>query len=186
MLSPSTYTTLFLDRDGVINRRLPGRYVRSWSQFEFLPGVLEALCQLRPLFQRMVVVTNQLGVHKGLITAEDVRDVHRQMSAAIEQAGAVIDGIYFCPDRSDCRKPASGMALSAQREFPEVDFRHSIMIGDSVSDMQFGQALGMYTVLIPSKEEEKDAYAALQVDERVDGLAQFAHQWLAKSKRSIL
>jgi D-glycero-alpha-D-manno-heptose 1-phosphate guanylyltransferase len=142
--------TLFLDRDGVINRRLVGDYVKSWEEFEFLPGALEGLAQLAEQFERIVVVTNQRGIGRGLMTELDLAVVHDSMMTAIQEAGGRIDAIYHCPDidrtPGGCRKPDPGMALAAQAEFPEIDFRRSIMVGDAPSDIVFGQRLGMQVV----------------------------------------
>jgi D-glycero-D-manno-heptose 1,7-bisphosphate phosphatase len=179
----AAYTTLFLDRDGVINRRLPGRYVQEWSEFHFLPGVPETIARLCTHFDRVVVVTNQQGIGKGLMSAEDLHAVHPQMVAAVEKAGGRIDGIYFCPDlassQDNCRKPAPAMGLWARRDFPEIDFERSVMVGDSLSDMVFGKELGMLTVLITSKEEEaKDLAAAKRViDVAFPGLEAFGNWW---------
>lgn len=165
----------------MINRRLPGRYVRSWAEFEFLPGVLDAFSLLPHYFGRIVVVTNQLGVHKELMSLQDLADIHQQMVLRIAAAGCKIDQVYACTDRSVCRKPQTGMAQQAKRDFPDIDFSRSVVVGDSVTDMQFGQALGMYTVLIPDKAEEYEAYQAITVDQRVRSLLHYA-QGLLKEK----
>ncbi|GIV23328.1 MAG: HAD-IIIA family hydrolase [Bacteroidia bacterium] len=145
--------TLFLDRDGVINEEKVGSYVVDWSEFRFLDGVPEALAFLSRVFGRIIVVTNQRGVGKGLMTPEALNDIHARMRVAIEAAGGRIDAVYACtevaPD-SPCRKPQVGMALWAQRDFPEIDFRRAVMVGNSDSDMLFGHTLGMHTVWIAS------------------------------------
>ena len=157
---------LFLDRDGVINRRLPGEYVKKWEEFEWLPGGLEAIVGLAQKFGRVFVVTNQQGIGKGLMTEEMLARIHASMLEEVADAGGRIDAVYHCPDLSthkpNCRKPAPAMALQAKREFPEVDFRRSVMVGDSVSDMQFGQALGMFTVLVSTKTDEAGALQLAQ------------------------
>lgn len=139
--------TLFLDRDGVINKRLPGDYVKKWEEFEFLPGVKEALAKLSDRFQRIVLVSNQQGIGKGLMTEADLKETHLKMTAEIALAGGRLDAIYFCPELAsndpECRKPRPGMAYQAQKRFPEIDFSKSIMVGDSESDMEFGLNLGM-------------------------------------------
>ncbi|MEZ5045188.1 MAG: HAD family hydrolase [Saprospiraceae bacterium] len=177
--------TLFLDRDGVINRRPPGDYVQSWSAFHFLPGVLEAIKQFSLLFDRIIIVTNQQGIGKGMMSTDQLTAIHQQMQQAIASEGGRIDAIYFCPDLSskvgNCRKPNPAMALQAQQDFPEIDFQQSIMVGDSISDLQFGQSLGMKTVLVQSKADEKTALElaiaeGLQIDLRVDGLPELAEK----------
>ena len=134
---------LFLDRDGILNKHLLGDYVRNWSMWEWLPGILEAMPVLAKRFKRIFIVTNQQGVGKGLMTEADVEDVHRHMLADIEAAGGRIDRVYVCTalesEKSPNRKPEIGMALQAQRDFPEVDFHRSVMVGDSKSDELFAQ-----------------------------------------------
>ncbi|MCS7296852.1 MAG: HAD family hydrolase [Bacteroidia bacterium] len=147
--------TLFLDRDGVINVERVGGYVLRWADFEFLPGVEAALKVLKSIFGRIIVVTNQRGVGKGLMTHEELQAIHQQMRAHIEAAGGRIDAIYACTDAEDespCRKPNIGMALQAKRDFPEIDFKYSIMVGNTESDMYFGRALGMRTIWIASRK----------------------------------
>lgn len=144
--------TLFLDRDGVINRRLVDAYVRSWQEFAFEEGVVAAIKKFSEIFGRIFVVTNQQGIAKELMTERDLQVVHQQMIAEIERVGGRIDGIYFCPhwsgDNCTCRKPRTGMALQAKADFPEIDFSKAIMVGDSPSDIEMGHRLGMKTVFI--------------------------------------
>lgn len=144
--------TLFLDRDGVINRRLPGRYVRSVDEFEFLPGVLEAMTIFDQMFKHVIVVTNQQGIGKELMTHEELAVVHRHMLDVVHDMGGRIDQIYYCPYLAVyeplCRKPNPGMAIEAQQEFKDINFNKSIMIGDSDSDITFGNRLGMTTIFV--------------------------------------
>jgi len=160
--------TLFLDRDGVINRRIPGAYVADSEEFEFLPGVLDALRFFADVFDKIVIVTNQQGIGKGLMTEAQLSGVHAHMQKQIEQSGGRIDAIYYCPylakDNPDCRKPNIGMALQAQADFPEIDFQKSIIVGDSVTDMEFGLKLKMKTVFIQTKPEDAVAAEALTID----------------------
>ncbi|MBR3408889.1 MAG: HAD-IIIA family hydrolase [Paludibacteraceae bacterium] len=134
---------LFLDRDGILNRHLPGDYVRNWSMWEWLPDVLDVMPVLAKRYKRIFIVTNQQGVGKGLMTEADLEDVHRHMLADIEAAGGRIDKVYTCTDlessHSPNRKPEPGMALQAQRDFPEVAFHRSVMVGDSQSDALFAR-----------------------------------------------
>lgn len=149
--------TLFLDRDGVINKRPPGNYIKTWEDFEFLPGVLESIKILARKFGRIIIVTNQQGIGKGLMTHEDLQNIHRQIQTAISKNGGRIDAIYYCPDLAtdtdNCRKPAVFMAIQAKKDFPEIDFSKSIMAGDTPSDMEFGRNAGMRTVFINTNEE---------------------------------
>ena len=144
--------TLFLDRDGVINERLYGDYIKVPDEFHFLPGVLEAFYHLEDKFAYQIVVTNQQGIGKGLMSHEQLSEIHAKMIHAIEASGGHIDEVYYCSDLdgfdSYFRKPNPGMALQAQSEYPLIDFKKSIMVGDSPSDMEFGKKLGMVTVLV--------------------------------------
>lgn len=147
--------TLFLDRDGVINRKLDNDYVKKWSEFEFLPGVLEAIYHFSLIFGRIVVVTNQQGIGKGIYTHEDLSVIHSNMLSEIFVTGGRIDKVYYCPnlvsDNAMDRKPNTGMALKAKKDFPEIEFKKSIMIGDSLSDMEFGKKLEMVTCYITTR-----------------------------------
>lgn len=175
--------TLFLDRDGVINERLPGDYVAQWPDFEFTPRALEALAFFATHFEHIIVVTNQQGIGKGQMSEAQLAEIHQKMIQEIGAAGGRVDAVYHCPDLSsvpnNCRKPAPAMALKAQADFPGIDFQTSIMVGDSVSDLEFGQNLGMYTVLIEGKSDELDKLEraladGLQVHQRFASLWEFA------------
>ncbi len=144
--------TLFLDRDGVINKRIYGGYVQHWERFEFLPGVPESLAVFSRIFGRIIVVTNQQGIAKGIMNEKQLLSVHRKMFAEVEKAGGKIDAVFHCPDMAskpaNCRKPSAFMALKAKERFPEIDFNKSIMVGDAESDMAFGKNVGMFTVFL--------------------------------------
>ncbi|MCX6281116.1 MAG: HAD family hydrolase [Bacteroidetes bacterium] len=146
--------SLFLDRDGVINNRLVDDYVRNWEQFEFKPGVEEAMKVLSGIFGRIIVVSNQQGVGKGLMTLNTVEKLHEKMVSEVEAGGGRIDAVYFCPalesEKSFNRKPNIGMALQSRKRFPDIRFRQSVMVGDSLSDMIFGKRVGMKTVFLSS------------------------------------
>lgn len=170
--------TLFLDRDGVLNIRPAGDYVRAPEAFIPSEGTTEAMRRLAGLFGRIIVVTNQAGIGKGLMTETDLASIHRKMQTIIFSEGGRIDRIYHCPHTKEancrCRKPATGMAWLALADFPDIDFEDAWIVGDSVSDMQFGQSLGMRTVLIHGKTEEADSLAAMRLDFRFDSLLHFA------------
>jgi len=157
-LISETGWSLFLDRDGVINQRIPNDYVKYPEQFVFNEGVPEALKIFSQLFTRIFIVTNQQGIGRGLMTSAELLRVHNSMLAKITESGGRVDRIYFSPDlkntRSFTRKPAVGMGLKARREFPEIRFRKCIMAGDTPSDMLFGKRLGMITVLISDEPAE--------------------------------
>jgi len=153
--------TLFLDRDGVINKRLVDDYVKSWEEFEFLENVPETIAHCSHLFGTIVVVTNQQGIGKGLMSDADLRNIHENMTAEIKLHGGRIDKVYYCPKLKDqtpnCRKPLPFMGLQAQKDFPTIDFSKSVMVGDSISDMEFGEALGMHNVYITPDPYKSDA-----------------------------
>lgn len=142
-----------LDRDGVINRLRVGDYVKSWEEFEFLPGVLDTLAQWSRQVRFIFVVTNQRGVGKGLMREEDLLKIHDRMCLEIEDAGGRIDGIYYCTalDESDIRrKPGPGMFQDILREHPDIEPEKCLMIGDSESDMQFARNCGIQGIRIHS------------------------------------
>lgn len=144
--------TLFLDRDGVINVEKYLDYINTWDEFTFYPGVTEAIKIFSQKFGRVFIVTNQRGVAKGVTKLEDLELIHKNMLNSIHLAEGKIDKIYFCADLEDTssnRKPNPGMGLQAKRDFPEVEFSKSIMIGNTLSDMQFGRNLRVaYTIFL--------------------------------------
>ncbi len=144
--------TLFLDRDGVINNRIIDDYIKHWEDFKFIDGVLEAMQKLSLIFGKILIVTNQQGIGKGLMIENDLNKVHAKMIEIINKNGGRIDKIYFSPylekDRNAYRKPGIGMALQAKNDFPSIDFTKSIIVGDSITDMQFGKNAEMLTVFI--------------------------------------
>ncbi|MFZ1704306.1 MAG: HAD family hydrolase [Saprospiraceae bacterium] len=170
--------TLFLDRDGVINKRIPYAYVREWSEFEFLEGVLDALAKFNTLFEKIVIVTNQAGIEKELMSHEMLHEIHEKMMEVITFHGGRIDEIYYCPFKADldplCRKPNPGMALEAQKDFPNIEFKKSLMIGDSDSDIAFGNRLGMKTILV-GKNQDVYKFETLSIpDAKMSSLADVA------------
>jgi D-glycero-alpha-D-manno-heptose 1-phosphate guanylyltransferase len=145
------YKTLFLDRDGIINRLRPNDYVKTWDEFEFLPGILNALAEWSRHFKHIIIITNQRGVGKGLMTENDLIDIHTGMIGEIEKHSGRIDKIYYCTGISEDdinRKPNTGMAWQAKRDFPDIDFSKSLMIGDSESDRQFAEKMGIKIIHI--------------------------------------
>jgi len=142
--------TLFLDRDGVVNVQIIGGYVESVDQFVFVDHFLDAMKLLRPLFKHIVLVTNQQCVAKKICTQAQVDAVHSYMQMRLLAQQTPMDAIYCCPHLATegcaCRKPQIGMALQAKQDFPDIDFSDSIMVGDSLSDMQFAQKAGILPV----------------------------------------
>lgn len=144
--------TLFLDRDGVINVRIIDGYVTKTEEFEFLPDVVDAFKIFKEKFGRIIIVTNQQGVGKGIMTIEDVESVHNFMIKEIENHGGKIDKIYLCPQLKSVpdnyRKPSPKMAFFAKNDFQDIDLSKSIMVGDMNSDIEFGMNAGMKTVFV--------------------------------------
>ncbi len=145
------YDALLLDRDGVINVLRPNDYVKTVDEFVFCDGALEALRRLNPCFRRIVIVTNQRGVGRGLMTETDLAEIHDWMLARIREAGGRIDRIYVCTavDPADPRrKPNPGMAREVRADFPDIDFARSILVGDSASDLEFARRAGIPAVCL--------------------------------------
>ena len=143
--------TLFSDRDGVLNEDKVGSYIFHPDEYVFYEGVPEAFKLFTEKFARIIITTNQRGVGRGLMTIEDLDAVHEKMLAGIEKIGGKIDAIFYATSIDDddpIRKPNVGMAFKAIRRFPEIDLSRSIMIGNNISDMEFGRTAGMYTVFL--------------------------------------
>lgn len=130
---------LFLDRDGVINRKIEGDYVRHWRQFEWMPGAMLALRALRSWAPYLVVVTNQQGIGKGLMRAEDAAHIHHELRVALAAEGVLIDEILVCPhlesSRCECRKPSPGLVLGWLARHPDSEPWLSVVVGDSECDL---------------------------------------------------
>lgn len=166
--------TLFLDRDGVINERADGGYITKVEDFSFIPGTIKAMEKLSTIFGRIVIVTNQAGIGKGLMTEKQLQKVHAHMMKTFDLLDGRIDKIYHCPDKPDSnspnRKPETGMALQAKADFPEIEFSRSVIVGDSLSDMELGARLGMVKVFIDGKGEDP---SVLKPDFQFDSLKDF-------------
>ena len=144
--------TVFLDRDGVINRNPPNMgYVRRWTEFNFIPNAKKAIRELTENGYRIVVVTNQSGIGRGLFSEESLTNTHSQMLAEISKAGGTIDAVYYCPHHPEagceCRKPKPGMLIRARREH-NIELSSAYLIGDTVTDIQAGQRAGTKTFLV--------------------------------------
>jgi histidinol-phosphate phosphatase family protein len=137
---------VFLDRDGVINVKPPeGEYVRRWDEFRFLPGITEWIRRGNALGYLVVVVTNQRGVARGLVSPGDLDDIHARMVAELARAGARVDGVLVCPHEEgacQCRKPRPGLVQAAQRRWA-IDMAASLVVGDSECDRLLAQACGL-------------------------------------------
>lgn len=145
---------LFLDRDGVINRKAPPHeYITSIAEFVFLPGTIETLQKLQTAGYLFYIVTNQAGIGRGKMTMADVDSIHAHMKNELRKAGVEIAGIYMCPhteaDACDCRKPKPGMFLKASIE-DDIDLSKALFVGDSENDAAAGEAAGVRTILVQS------------------------------------
>jgi len=143
----------FLDRDGVINRKAPteDEYITRWEEMHIIPGVIEAIVLLNRAGFRVIVVSNQRCVAKGLLTTGELDAMHKRMCRELGAVGAKIDGVYYCPHEEQppcsCRKPEPGMLLAAAAEH-QVDLTSSWMIGDSEKDVAAGRSAGCRTARI--------------------------------------
>ncbi|MGC8866255.1 MAG: D-glycero-alpha-D-manno-heptose-1,7-bisphosphate 7-phosphatase [Bacteroidales bacterium] len=177
LLNSEVSPALFLDRDGVINRRIEGGYVKFANEFEFLPDVPQALAILNRFFSPVIIVTNQQGIGKGLMSEEQLKAVHDQMLKELGRHGARIDRIYYCPalesSGDKCRKPSPGMAWKARKDFVKLNLNRSVMVGDSLSDMFFGRKVGMFNVFIGPPETARKYVGLIHLS--FPALIDFAH-----------
>lgn len=167
---------LFLDRDGVINIERPNDYVKNREEFIFESDAIKALEILSRKFEHIFIITNQRGVNRKYMSINDLYDVHKYMLHEISKGNGAISKIYFCTDLESSsinRKPNIGMAFQVQRDFPEVLFSKSIMVGNSKSDIFFGKKAGLYTVLVGKKYLSNDAIFDI-ADAYFSNLYQFA------------
>lgn len=189
-LAPLAGFTVFLDRDGTLNPD-PG-YIRSPDQFELFPDVSQALARLKQAGARLIVVTNQSGIGRGLLSTDDLNLVHAKLRRLLDTAGASLDAIYVCPHHPDegctCRKPERGMIDQAVRE-RQVDLSRSYLIGDHVRDMQLAQRIGSKSLLVTTDVEvgraRSELAAAGVVPDAVTNSLGDAVEWiLADASRS--
>ena len=170
---------VFLDRDGVINVKAPPYdYIKSWYEFIFLPHVAKAIESLNKAGFLIIIITNQRGVARGLMTMADVQDIHNNMCKVLARQGAVITDIFICPhaDNScECRKPKIGLFLQAEAKY-QIDKRKSFMIGDSASDIEAGKKYGVRTIAIQNSQD-------LQADYQCADLLQAVHYILEEEQR---
>lgn len=141
----------FLDRDGVINENLENDYVKSWDEFQFIQGVKQAIKALTDANCKVIIISNQAGIGKGIMSAEAVEKINARMVKEIEHCGGKVAATYYCPHRPDenceCRKPKPGMLLKAERELG-VKLLQAYLIGDKISDIQAGAQVGCKTILV--------------------------------------
>lgn len=169
--------TLFLDRDGVINDERVGNYVLHWGEFIFSKGVLDVFKKLSDTFGRVIIVSNQRGVGKGLMTEEALQSIHLEMQREVEIVGGKIDNIYYCINKDDknfFRKPNPGMAFLAKKDFPGIDLTKAVMVGNKPSDMRFGRSAGMFTVFVRTTNPDQP-YPHPDIDLCYPSLFEFAN-----------
>ncbi len=179
--------TLFLDRDGVINHEKHLDYIHTWSEFSFYDGVKEAIAIFTKKLKHIVVVTNQKGVGKGLTKLEDLNTIHKNMIGECAVAGGIIDAVYYCPDLdndSPNRKPNTGMGLQAARDFPNINLKKAIMVGNTISDMEFGRNLGVHTIFLPTTRPEVDL-KDIRIDMVFSSLIEFAENLNRKDANTL-
>ena len=150
-----SFDTLFLDRDGVINVKLDERYVQKPSEFEFIAGAEKAISLLSTIFQRILILTNQQGIGKGIMTENELDSLHNYMVDELMKSEGRIDRIYFCPHLASlgcsCRKPNPGMIQQAKLDFPEINFENSYLVGDSLTDIEAGESMNLQTVRVDNE-----------------------------------
>lgn len=184
-------TTVFLDRDGVINEKMPeGRYVSTPGELRLIPGVSEAILRLNVNGIRVLVISNQRGVALGIMTLEALEDVQRFLQEQLNARGARIDRFYYCPhdkNSCDCRKPLPGLFYRAVNDFPDIKPETSVMIGDSISDIGFAHGLGIHSIWIRGAIESRKAGwegAASLADDSSNSLADAVELLLSRSDPS--
>ena len=168
--------TLFIDRDGVINHEKKEDYILNWQEFRFYDGVKETFGKLSDRFGKVIIVSNQRGVGKKLMTESDLLDIHQNMKQQIKASGGRIDAIYYCTSTDNKhaeRKPNPGMAFHAKNDLPGIDLSRSIIAGNKLSDMLFGKNAGMYSIYIASTNPEI-SFPHPDIDLRFNSLADFA------------
>jgi D-glycero-alpha-D-manno-heptose 1-phosphate guanylyltransferase len=169
--------TIFIDRDGVINHEKKEDYIRNGQEFQFYDGVKDALKKIGGKFGKTIIVSNQRGVGKGLMTEADLREIHSNMINEIEIAGGRVDKIFYCTstdNKHPDRKPNPGMAFHAVASFPDIDLSKSVMIGNKLSDMLFARNAGIYSIFVATTNPDIP-FPHPDIDMRFDSLPHFAN-----------
>ena len=167
-------TTVFIDRDGVINQDSPD-YIKHPREFHPLPGSIEAIARLFRAGIRVIVVSNQSGINRGIVPSQALQAIHYELLAAVSRLGGCISDIFYCPHRPDencnCRKPRPDMILAAAKRHG-LALSHSAMIGDSAKDILAGKAAGCgATVLVKTGNGEAALNALKQKGDHPDHVA---------------
>jgi len=150
-------TTVFLDRDGVINEKVENGYVTSWGEFTWLPGAIDGIKTLHEQGWNVIVVTNQACVGKKIVGMQDIEEIHRHMQVELQAQGIFLTHIYVCPHTPEancaCRKPKPGMLLQAAQDY-DLQLQHCYFIGDSLTDMLAAQAVHCYGILVQNGQAD--------------------------------
>ena len=182
---------VFLDRDGTINEEVG--YLSDPSQVNLIPGAADAIARLRAAGFKLVVVTNQSGIARGLFTVKELHHVNQALEKLLNENGAGIDAFYFCPHHPmhgekvtcECRKPKPGMAIKAAKEL-DLDLSRSYFVGDKVSDIELGINAGGKTVLVLTgygmEDRELLVARGLRPEIVLDGLPEAA-DWIIEDSR---
>jgi len=177
---------VFLDRDGVICRKPPeGEYISQWESFHLLPGAVTAIACLNRCGRRVIVVTNQRGVALGRYTCAEVEELHFRLQQHLAMHGARIDAFYYCPhadgDKCDCRKPKPGLFQQAFRDFHDAFPENSLMIGDTMSDIEGARNLGIASIFVrgePKTQKPGTEKAILLADRVCESLLHAVNEYL--------
>ncbi len=170
--------TLFLDRDGVINYEKRNGYISGWKDYKLYEDALDALAIFTKVFGRIVIVSNQKGVGRGITKLKDLNEITERLLALVNESGGRIDKVYYAFDidaAAPNRKPNPGMAWQAKADFPEIDFGKSIMVGNRLSDMEFAQKAGMYAVFLATTHPETE-FPHPWIERRFEGLGVMASE----------
>ena len=139
--------TVFIDRDGVINRRLVGDWVKKWEEFEMLPGVPEALGKLKKAGYRCILITNQRAIALNLFTIDDLSILHQKMNEKLLlEGGGEFDDVFICPhdrhENCNCRKPKPGLFYQAVEKYKDISLAETVMFGDKDTDREASVTAG--------------------------------------------
>lgn len=165
--TPLKGVTVFLDRDGTVNRDT--NYIKRPEELEVLPGVVEAVARLKQAGARVVLVTNQSGVARGFFSVDMLKTIHAKLLALLEAGGGTLDAVYFCPHHPDdgcsCRKPGTAMVERAATDLG-LDLSASYVVGDQTRDIELGRRIGARTVLVTTGPASQEALATLEAEGR--------------------
>lgn len=143
---------IFLDRDGVISIFTPQDYVKSWGEFQFIDGAIDGLKKLYSNGYKLVIISNQAGLNRGLFSQEDLDDITKRMKDVLKKEDVELTGTYYCrhtpEENCDCRKPKTGLFKQAEQDIKGINYAEAYFIGDSDIDIIAGKSIGVKTVLV--------------------------------------